>query len=129
MVFKAEEKEYSKVQPKAAKRSKVTKKPIFHAATALVSKNLISKKLKGSFDACCDRNNNVFAICWNSLSMPSNHLSHTPIGKTKPCNRKLRKNTKINILNMIQMYNRTIGGVDLFDNGINNYHTGIRGKK
>lgn len=55
-------------------------------------------------------------IRWNNnsiVSMISNHLSHTPIGRTKRYDRKLR--------------NPAVGGVDLFDNAINNNRIEIRG--
>ena len=59
----------------------------------------------------------------------SNYLSVEPIQTTKRYDRKVRKMTSIQQPFLIHKYNNSMGGVDLFDNAVNNYRIKVRGKK
>ncbi|KAM8702082.1 hypothetical protein ACLKA7_004943 [Drosophila subpalustris] len=90
------------------------------------------KKPRGTSDFCFDTNNSILAVRWNDnavVTLLSNFLSHTPMARTKRYDRKQRKMVTIEQPYLISEYNNHMGGVDLFDNGINNYRIRIRGKK
>lgn len=59
----------------------------------------------------------------------SNFLGVEPMCRAKRFDRKNRKMATIEQPNLIHQYNQRMGGVDLFDNAMNNYRIQIRGKK
>lgn len=92
----------------------------------------MKKKERGSSDICVDLSNEILALRWNDnsvVTLLTNFLKHEPIHSAKRFDRKNKKYVKIDMPNPIFEYNRTMGGVDLFDNAINNYRIRIRGKK
>jgi len=52
-----------------------------------------------------------------------------PLGIAKRYNRKEKKTVNVQQPNVIQDYNKNMGGVDLHDNGIANYRIRVKGKK
>lgn len=61
--------------------------------------------------------------------MMSNFIGQEPMCRAKRYDRKNRKIINIEQPHLIHQYNQRMGGVDLFDNGMNNYRIRIRGKK
>lgn len=59
----------------------------------------------------------------------SNFLGVEPMCRTRRFDRKNRKMETIDQPNLIHEYNQRMGGVDLFDNAVNNYRIQTRGKK
>lgn len=87
---------------------------------------------RGSWELSFDRVNEVLAVRWNDNSVVtvlSNHLKHEPLHSAKRFDRKEKKMGQIEMPHPIYEYNRTMGGVDLFDNAMNNYRIRVRGKK
>lgn len=68
-------------------------------------------------------------ILFSIVTVLSNHTKHLPCKSTSRYDRKSKKMVKINQPNTIHFYNQTMGGVDLFDNAINNHRIAVRGKK
>lgn len=92
----------------------------------------ISKKERGFYDFKFDVNNNVSVCRWNDNSVVtilSNHKIDTPVQTAKRYDKKKKVMTNVAIPDSIVHYNQTMGGVDLFDNAINNYRISVRGKK
>lgn len=59
----------------------------------------------------------------------SNFIRHESEYRARRYDRKNHKLTLIEQPLLIHAYNKTMGGVDLFDNAINNYRIKVRGKK
>lgn len=59
----------------------------------------------------------------------SNFLKHEPMANAKRYDRKQRKMVTVPQPHLIHEYNQRMGGVDLFDNAMNNYRIRVRGKK
>lgn len=59
----------------------------------------------------------------------SNFLRHEPMANAKRYDRKQRKMVTLPQPHLIHEYNQRMGGVDLFDNAMNNYRIRVRGKK
>lgn len=92
----------------------------------------MSKRARGTFTSAFDSNLNILVTRWNDnsvVTLMTNFCNILPLTHAKRYNRKERKEALINQPNVIQQYNRHMGGVDLHDNGIANYRIGIRGKK
>lgn len=98
----------------------------------LEAAKLINRKERGSYDAAYDDTTNVYLVRWNDnsvVTMISNHLSVEPMSTAKRYNRKEKKEVNIQQPNVIKVYNKYMGGVDLHDNGVANYRIGVSGKK
>lgn len=92
----------------------------------------IAKKTRGTYDARYDYTNDISLVRWNDnavVTVMSNFESVEPIVYVPRYNRKERKDVQVPQPNMIQKYNKYMGGVDLHDNGVANYRIKIRGKK
>ncbi|XP_036329436.1 piggyBac transposable element-derived protein 3-like [Rhagoletis pomonella] len=92
----------------------------------------MKKKPRGTSDFRFDMNNSILAVRWNDnavVTLLSNFLSHTPMVRAKRYDRKQRKMVTIEQPYLVNEYNHLMGGVDLFDNAMNNYRIRIRGKK
>lgn len=59
----------------------------------------------------------------------SNFLGVEPMCRAKRFDRKSRKMENIDQPYIVHAYNQRMGGVDLFDNAMNNYRIRVRGKK
>lgn len=70
-----------------------------------------------------------YFLSFQVVTLLSNFLSHTPMGHAKRYDRKQRKLVTIEQPHLVDQYNHRMGGVDLFDNAVNNYRIRIRGKK
>lgn len=87
---------------------------------------------RGTYEQSFDTVNEVSAVRWNDnavVTVLSNHLKQEPMHRAKRFDRKKMKMGTIEMPHPIHEYNRTMGGVDLFDNATNNYRIRIRGKK
>lgn len=92
----------------------------------------IGKKERGTYDSAHDENSGISLVRWNDNSVVttiSNHYNELPISTAKRYNRKEKKDMNINQPNIIRVYNKYMGGVDLHDNGVANYRITVRGKK
>lgn len=98
----------------------------------LISVKDMKKKPRGSYDYRFDKNNSVYVARWNDnsvVTMLSNFLNHEPMKRARRYDRKQRKMVLVEQPHLIHEYNQRMGGVDLYDNAINNYRIRIRGKK
>jgi len=98
----------------------------------LKSVKLLGKECKGTFDFAFDKNNEICVVRWDDNSVVT---IMTNVGKIEPLviakryNRKEKKIVNVQQPNVIQDYNKNMGGVDLHDNGIANYRIRVKGKK
>lgn len=91
-----------------------------------------AKKERGSYVSAHDTNTGISLVRWNDNSVVtviSNHYNEEPLSTAKRYNRKARKEVSIGQPNVVKLYNKNMGGVDLHDNGIANYRIGVSGKK
>ncbi|XP_036327495.1 piggyBac transposable element-derived protein 3-like [Rhagoletis pomonella] len=98
----------------------------------LVCINDMKKRSRGSSDFVFDSNNKVLVTRWNDnsvVTIMSNFLKHEPLRHVKRYDRKGKKMITVPQPLLIHEYNHRMGGVDLFDNAMNNYRIKIRGKK
>lgn len=65
----------------------------------------------------------------NERFMQFGVFAHEPLKQARRYDRKAKRMCNIEMPYPIQEYNRTMGGVDLFDNAMNSYRIRIRGKK
>ena len=68
------------------------------------------------------KDNNIVTVC-------STVFSTEPMSKVQCWSRVEKRRIDIDRPHVIERYNKTMGGTDCQDQHINNYHTGIRGKK
>ena len=94
---------------------------------------LATKKLKksahGTFDYRCS--SEVYVCKWNDNSVVSvdrNYATHCSVKEVKQ-RVNGQSNTKIKQLYLIAMYNKGMGGIDLFDWLLGSYQSHISGKK
>lgn len=107
------------------------KKP-YSVKPPLKDMSAMKKLERGTWDYAFDSANDVLAVRWNDNSVVtvlSNHLKHEPLKQARRYDRKAKRMCNIELPYPIHEYNRTMGGVDLFDNAMNNYRIRIRGKK
>lgn len=75
------------------------------------------------------KNNDIVVSPWNDNSVVISASNHEPIESIHSAQRKDRKMKTIEMPKVLKAYNQRIGGVDLFDNPMNNYRIGLRGKE
>jgi hypothetical protein len=88
------------------------------------------KEIRGSHDYRND--GTVEFVRWNDnsvVTIGSNYLSHSPLGKAKRYSRKYKKKIDISQPNLIKKYNEGMGGVDLLDRLLGAYRPQLRSKK
>lgn len=68
-------------------------------------------------------------LIFQVVTVMSNHKSHEPLAKAKRFNHETKKFIWLPQPQVVFKYNQTMGGVDLFDNAMNNYRISMRGKK
>lgn len=74
----------------------------------------------------------MIAVRWNDnsiITVLSNHTGHLPNHQVQRFDRKLKKDVQIDQPHAVFAYNHAMGGVDLFDNAINNYKIAVRAEK
>lgn len=92
----------------------------------------MKKKNRGEMDYAFDTNNNILMVRWNDnsvVTVASNHEGILPMHNVKRFDRKKGKMVTVEMPQALAAYNSRMGGVDLFDNAMNNYRIAIRGKK
>lgn len=87
---------------------------------------------KRSTDYLFDNQNKVLVVRWSDnkeVTLLSNHQTIEPMMFTNRYCKEQKKKVSVEVANVIQQYNKHMGGVDLHDNAVSNYRIGIRGKK
>ncbi|XP_037958788.1 piggyBac transposable element-derived protein 3-like [Teleopsis dalmanni] len=97
------------------------------------------KKLKGQVtlqkyesDFLYDKTNNILVVRWidnSEVTIATNYDSVEPIVNVQRYSREKKKNICVPQPQVINSYNRHIGGVNLHDKGVVNYRIAIRGRK
>lgn len=98
----------------------------------LMDVRTMKKKNRGQLDYVFDKNNDVLMARWNDnsvVTIASNHEPIEPMHRVKRWDRKAGKMTIVEMPHVLKAYNMRMGGVDLFDNAMNNYRIRARGKK
>lgn len=96
----------------------------------LQPRKLMDKKPRGHMEEAFS--GPVSIVKWKDnkvVSVGSNKLRAHPIQKAKRWDRKARKAIEIPVPNSIHMYNKNMGGIDLFDQQVAAYRIRIRSKK
>ena len=99
------------------------------ATKLMISKKAMKKKTRGSYDYRC--NGEIFVCKWHDnsiVNIASNHFTHEPVHRIK---RRVRGQGIIEVTqpNIIQLYNKGMGGVVLMDRLLGSYRPMIRAKK
>ena len=94
----------------------------------MISKKAIKKKTRRSYDYRC--NGEIFVCKWHDnsiVNIASNHFTHEPVHCIK---RRVRGQgtNEVTQPNIIRLYNKGIGGVDLMDRLLGSYRPMIRAK-
>lgn len=92
----------------------------------------MKKNPRGASEFAFDENNEIIAVRWNDnavVTVLSNYLKHEPFHGATRYSSKVKKRGQIQMPNTVHVYNKTMGGVDQFDNAMNNYRIRMRGKK
>lgn len=92
----------------------------------------MKKKERGSLDYTFNRNKEILMARWNDnsvVTVASNHEPIEPMHNVKRWDRTIKKMATIEMPQILKAYNYRMGGVDLFDNAMNNYRIRVRGKK
>lgn len=95
-------------------------------------KKVLNKKPRGFYENYVDTGNEIILTRWKDnqvVSLLSNHFGEHPVGVARRYVHAVGKKMDISRPNVVKMYNRNMGGVDLMDRHISNYRICIRGKK
>lgn len=98
----------------------------------LLEVRTMKKKDRGSLDYVFDKRNEMLMARWNDnsvVTIASNHEPIEPMHRVKRWDRKAGRMAIIEMPQILKAYNTRMGGVDLFDNAMNNYRIRVRGKK
>ena len=98
----------------------------------LLDVRIMKKQERGTLDYTYDKKNAIIIARWNDnsvVTVASNHETIEPLHRVKRWDRKNGKIKTIEMPQILKAYNQRMGGVDQFDNAINKYRIGIRGKK
>jgi len=92
------------------------------------------KKPRGSSDYCLANINNheVFATCWRDnkvVTLLSTFVEIDPISKVKRFSKTENKSIEIDCPNIVSVYNKHMGGVDLLDSLLGRQKIKIRSRK
>lgn len=94
------------------------------------------KEMKGKsrshFDYQYDKANSLLFVRWkdnNIVTMATNNDSIEPLGKVKRWSKEKKAKIDVSQPHLFASYNKGMGGVDLLDQGVNNYRITIQGKK
>lgn len=90
------------------------------------------KKERGAMDHAFDKNNEILMVRWNDnavVTVASNHEPIEPMHRAKRWDKKHNRMGSFDMPQLIHANNKRMGGVDLFDNAMNNYRIRVRGKK
>ena len=95
----------------------------------MISSKDIKKKSRGTYDYRC--NGNLYVCNWNdnsTVNIASNFLAHESYFRTK---RQFREQETVEVSqpNIIQTYNKGMGGVDLMDQLLGSYRPMTRARK
>ena len=98
----------------------------------LASSKEMAKRERGNFDRSFDSEAQVLAVKWKDNSdvcLASNFESVTLLTSVKRFSRVQKQSVNVPQPNLINSYNRYMGGVDLHDNFVSKYHIKIKGRK
>ena len=100
------------------------------AGAPLKSKKILDKEKRGSMDEAYT--GNISLVKWKDnkvVSVASNKERCTPLQKVERWDKTQKKRLNIDMPNSIHIYNKHMGGVDLFDQQVSAYRIRIRSKK
>lgn len=98
----------------------------------LIESKKMDKEPRGTFDWSFDKDAEVLVVKWkdnSNVCLATNFEKVLPTQPVKRFCRKQKEMVNVNQPNMINSYNRFMGGVDLHDNFISKYRVRIKGKK
>lgn len=90
------------------------------------------KLVKHGYDCVYDQRNQIHITRWNDnneVTIISNFVGIQPESKVSRYSSLEKKKISVPQPNVINQYNKHMGGVDLHDNGVANYRISIRSKK
>ena len=96
----------------------------------LISSAELNKKKRGSLSSICT--DDISLVRWKdnrTVTMASNKHGVEPIQKASRWSKEEKKKVIVDMPASVDVYNRTMGGVDLHDQFVANYRVRIRSKK
>jgi hypothetical protein len=95
----------------------------------MLSKTVMKKKERGFYDYCCD--GEVFMLKWQDnlvVAIASNSYNHLPVQFALRYVSNSQSYEQVSQPNLITLYNKGMGGVDVMDRLLSSYRP-LRGKK
>ncbi|XP_035455963.2 piggyBac transposable element-derived protein 3-like [Spodoptera frugiperda] len=108
-----------------ARQNRIDKCPLIDAKSC-------KKQPRGFYDYRLDTNDNICAVRWNDnsvVTLLSNEFGVHPVQKARRYSVAAKQKIDIDQPNVVQQYNRFMGGVDRLDANVGVYRIAIRGKK
>lgn len=85
-----------------------------------------------TMDYAFDMNHEIVMVRWNNnsiVTVASNHEPIEPMHRVKRWNNETKSMTAVEMPQYLKAYNQRMGGVDVFDNAMNNYRIGDHVKR
>ncbi|XP_068240322.1 piggyBac transposable element-derived protein 3-like [Palaemon carinicauda] len=101
-----------------------------HGAPLMEKKEMEKKKYRGYMEEAFTGSTSV--VKWKDnkvVSVASNKVRMLPVQKTGRWSKLEKKHIEVDMPNSIQVYNKQMGGVDIFDQQVSAYRIRIRSKK
>lgn len=98
----------------------------------LLDAKTFNKKDRGYFEHMYDNDSRLLFVRWkdnNTVTMATNYDSLEPIGRVKRWSAIAKARIDVPQPKIFSIYNQSMGGVDLYDQSVNNYRIAIRSKK
>nr|CAH7737569.1 unnamed protein product [Callosobruchus chinensis] len=98
----------------------------------LPPKESMNKEERGHFRYMFDKTNSLLFVKWkdsNVVTMGTNYDTIEPQSKVKRWSSVKKEKVDVPQPQLFRKYNSSMGGVDLLDQGVNNYRISIQGKK
>ncbi|XP_056639371.1 piggyBac transposable element-derived protein 3-like [Diorhabda sublineata] len=95
-------------------------------------KSIKKREDRGVFDFQYDERNQLLFVRWNdnsAVTMAKNYDSVEPLAQVKRWSSKRKEKMPVPQPQLFKNYNYRMGGVDLLDQGVNNYRIAIHSKK
>nr|CAH7746200.1 unnamed protein product [Callosobruchus chinensis] len=98
----------------------------------LPPKESMNKEERGHFRYMFDKTNSLLFVKWkdsNVVTMGTNYDTIEPQSKVKRWSSVKKEKVDVPQPQLFRKYNSSMGGIDLLDQGVNNYRISIQGKK